>query len=85
MGENDNQTAFLIFPPPRKTETPPDPNKAVTVVEGKDFIPIEELSRNVPENHFEMSQEEAARFRTVKEESLKSRFMKIFVKGREED
>ena len=52
LGENDNQTAFLIFPSPRKTELPPDPNKAVTVVEGKDFIPIEKIGSSVPDDHF---------------------------------
>ncbi|MBQ6391881.1 MAG: hypothetical protein IJH60_00050, partial [Eubacterium sp.] len=32
-----------------------------------------------------LQEEEPARFRTVKEESLKSRFLKMFAKGREED
>ena len=102
LGENDNQTAFLIFPPPRKMETSPDQNKAVTVVEGRDFIPLEEIRPGIPDDMIRpaeenlrtlspdkglgiMQEEEPARFRAVKEESLKSRFLKMFAKGREED
>lgn len=104
LGENDNQTAFLIYPPARRTDGITDRDDVVTGVEGRDFIPLEEITPAMPDDSLRMIQpdrnlrmvreesgtrmipeEEPARFRTVKEESLKSRFFKIFAKGGEED
>ncbi|MBR5047588.1 MAG: hypothetical protein IKX76_05075, partial [Eubacterium sp.] len=103
QGENDNQTAFLISPPGRKTEPSRKEDRVVTGVEGKDFIPLEEIipvRQIIPGQEIAAGQKafgrsaeelkpltdkEQTRFREVREESLKDRFLKIFGKGREED
>ena len=79
LGENDNQTAFLIFPPAGKEENSRNTDEFVTGVEDTtEFI-------EPGYGTMMLQKEKTARFRTVKEESLKDRFIKMFAKGREED